>query len=405
VRIAYLCCDIGVSSGGKGGNAVHVREMVRAFRSLGHEVRVFVASGDGVAERDDIGAEVIALEGFAGEVARLPGAEEAGLPAHLSREWRRLLYSEYAQRALRPALAWYQPDVIYERYSLFAYAGVELAQALDAPLLLEVNAPLSREASAHRGLVLTQLAAELERRIFCAADALVVVSNALRDYATQLGATPERITVLPNGVDAARFHPGASGDAVRARFGLNGERVVGFVGSLKPWHDLDTLQAAVRLVSNGGGRVRLLVVGDGPRLAQLREANGDVTCAGAVDHQDVPAYLAAMDVVVVPYADGGDHYFSPLKLAEAMAMAKPVIGARTGQVAELVVHGETGLLYEPGRPDDLADKIRQVIEAPDLAARMGAAARERIVATRTWEGNARRVEELAQGLLDRRRAP
>jgi glycosyltransferase involved in cell wall biosynthesis len=108
--------------------------------------------------------------------------------------------------------------------------------------------------------------------------------------------------------------------------------------------------------------------------------------------------MAAMDVVVVPYSQEGDAYFSPLKLFEAMAMAKPVVGANLGQVAEILVHGETGCLYEPGSAEDLAKKITAVLEMTDGGARLGAAARQWVVENQTWERNAQRIEALAQSL-------
>jgi len=102
--------------------------------------------------------------------------------------------------------------------------------------------------------------------------------------------------------------------------------------------------------------------------------------------------------VVVPYSQGGDAYFSPLKLFEAMAMAKPVVGANLGQAGEILVHGETGCLYEPGSAEDLAKKIAAVLEMTDGGARLGASARRWVVENQTWERNAQRIEALARSL-------
>ncbi|MER3515305.1 MAG: glycosyltransferase family 1 protein, partial [Chloroflexota bacterium] len=77
-----------------------------------------------------------------------------------------------------------------------------------------------------------------------AANAISVVSQALRDYVIGQGAPPERVHVLPNGVDPQRFHPAVRGGAVRDRLGLNDRIVIGFVGRPRPWHDLGTLCAA-----------------------------------------------------------------------------------------------------------------------------------------------------------------
>jgi glycosyltransferase involved in cell wall biosynthesis len=397
VRLAYLSCDPGVRVFGGSGASVHVRETVRALRELGHEVVGFAPDlglGEEVAERE--GFTRVPLRGLAAEAGRLLERERTGRSDHVVREWRRLLYSEYAQRALRARLAAFRPDAIYERYSLFAYAGVELARELGCALLLEVNAPLSREAARYRELVLRHTAEGLEARILGAADALFVVSAELARHARELGVAAERILVQPNAVDPDRFHPELSGAALRARLGLASAHVVGFVGSLKPWHDLDTLCAALAGLHREDPAWRLLVVGEGPRLEALRGAGPFVLCTGPVGYEAVPEVLAAMDAVVVPYDKDGDVYFSPLKLFEAMAAARPVVGARVGQVAEILRDGENGLLYEPGQAADLAARLRELPARPDRGASLGAAARRDVLARHTWRANAERIVQRAR---------
>jgi glycosyltransferase involved in cell wall biosynthesis len=406
MRIAYLCSDIGIRVFGTSGASAHLNNTVRALRRGGHAVEIFSVSADAQDARAlQDGIRYVPMGGFAAVAAELLEKEDAGLPGHLSREWRRLIYSEYCQHALLEPLRAFGPDVIYERYSLFAYGGIELARRLGIPHVLEVNAPLSHEAATHRELVLKRTAETLEREILLGSDALVVVSRALARYARGLGVPCERITVLPNGVDPELFAPVVSGAEVRSRYGIEGHEVLGFVGTLKPWHDLDTLVEALRLLAARRPAVHLLVVGDGPGRSRLQVLEHDsVTCTGAVSHGDVPRYMAAMDVVVVPYGRDADSYFSPLKLFEAMAMAKPVVGARLGEVAETVVDGESGILYEPGCADDLADKIASVLDAAERGEALGQAARRSVLATHTWDHNAQRTIALAESLVRQQRA-
>jgi glycosyltransferase involved in cell wall biosynthesis len=402
MKIAYLCCDFGVPILGMGGSSVHLQEITQALRCLGHEVKIFSPSPDVDGENAGLeGFHPVPLGGFADEVVRLLASEDMAQPQHLVREWRALFYCEYLQKVLFPTLAAFQPNVIYERYSLFAYAGVELAQRLQVPFLLEVNAPLHLEQAKYRQLVLMRTAEKLEQRILNSADALLVVSTALADYSRRLGVPSERITVLPNGVNPEQFHPTVSGERVRSLYKLDGRWVIGFVGSLRPWHDLNTPLAAVKLLANADERFHLFIVGEGPQMEQLRKLGaGYITCTSAVAHQQIPQFMAAMDVVVVPYAEDVGLYFSPIKLFEAMAMAKPIIGARIGQVAEALIHGETGLLYKPGDAEDLADKIRELLAMPDCGTGLGAAARQWVVDSRTWEKNAGQIVSVAQALLE-----
>jgi len=401
MKIAYLSCDFGVRVFGTSGNSVHLRELARALRGLGHEVKIFSPSPgteDGGARDPDF--HLLPISGFTKQVAGLLRHEDTDQPSHLFRELKRVLHAEQVQRTLLPVLRDFRPDFIYERYALFAYAGVELARELRIPLLLEVNAPLSQEAAKYRELVLRHTASELERSILNAADALVVVSQTLQDFAQDLGVPGDKISIVPTAVDVDKFSPDISGQSVRDRYGLNGKNVIGFLGSLKPWHDLDTFLAAARLLVRDDESIHVLIVGAGPRLEEVRSQGASyITCTGAVEHDEVPAHLAAMDVVVTPYALKGDAYFSPLKLYESMSMARPAVGARFAQIANVLTHGENGMMYEPSNEQDLADKIQQILALPDKGAAIGAAARETMKG-QTWEQNAREVTAIAESLIE-----
>jgi glycosyltransferase involved in cell wall biosynthesis len=399
VKIAYLCSDFGVPVLGSKGCSVHVREISRALRELGHEVRIYAPEpgADEVVARE-AGVYRVPLGGLARTAARLLNREEVGVPPHLFRELRRLLYSEQLRAKLRPLLEEFRPDAIYERYTLFGYAGVEIAEELDIPILLEVNAPLAQEGARRRGWVLGQTAGEMEAEILRRADVVLAVSQAVVDHARTLGVPPERVAHVPNGVDPGRFDPATSGDAVRREYGLHGEPVIGYVGSLRVWHDLDTVLDAVDRLSQVDPSVRFLAVGPGEHLEEMEaRGGGRVICPGAVPHERVPEFIAAMDVAIVPFG-GEEEYFSPLKLFEFMAMGKPIVGARMGQVTELIVPDETGLLYDPGDADNLASCIRHILSRPDRGKSLGAAARERVVAGHSWTARAERITELARQL-------
>ena len=109
-----------------------------------------------------------------------------------------------------------------------------------------------------------------------------------------------------------------------------------------------------------------------------------------------------MDVVVVPYPAEGETYFSPLKLFEAMAMGKPVIGARIGEVAKVLAGEKNGLLYQPGNTKDLTSKLRKLLAAPDEWAALGNAAREWVVSRRTWDLSGQRIMGAVKPLVRER---
>jgi alpha-maltose-1-phosphate synthase len=376
MRIAYLSADRGVPVFGTKGASVHVRELTRALASLGHEVVILTSRAEGLRPA-----------GFHVPVREVPAGS---LP----------------DRAL-PFLRDFQPHVLYERYSLFGTAGIELSRELGIPLLLEVNAPLADEAARHRGLDRVEAARAAERAVLGSATQVLTVSAWVARWAQAQGVPAERIAVVPNAVDPARFRP-RPGDraSVRNELGIDGQRVVGFVGTLKPWHDVGTLVAGLGLLPPK--RPRLVLVGDGPERERIARGAGrlgvETTFTGPVPHDRVPAYLAALDVAVAPYPEGDSFYFSPLKLFEYLAAARPVIAADVGEISHCVRPGETGSLYEAGDVASLARAVGALLDDPARAAELGARGREHVIAEHTWTKTAQTVVRLARTALERRHA-
>ena len=405
MNIAYLCADRGIPVLGDKGASVHVREFVTALVGQGHEVTLLCAlRGHGNACPP---ARLIELpadespEAVAHEAARL-GVAMTEADGQLRRELGKLAGDRTLAARVQLALqrAGVRPEVLYERYSLFHRAGRSIATALHIPLILEVNAPLVVEQERFRQLHLKSLADQLETEILCHADRLVAVSDAMRDYAVSRGVPADRIAVLPNGVDTARFHPQADGQRVRERYGLGDRPVIGFVGSLKPWHGLEFLVDAVSLIRARCPEVVLLVVGTGPGLSELqarvaREGlAGHVVLAGRIAHDEVPAHLAAMDLTVAPYIDQDGFYFSPLKVVESLAVGRPVVAPRLGQLTRLISDGVTGLLYSPGDQQSFVDRVtRLLLDRPGRLA-MGLRAADAARATFGWDRIARQVASL-----------
>src|SRR5262249_44816342 len=159
----------------------------------------------------------------------------------------------------------------YERYMLFNMAGLTAARRAGIPMILEVNAPLAYERSAYETLSLRRLARRCERHVCSNADVVVVVSTPLKGHLVREGGPAERIVVLPNGADSEVFRPDAEvRTALRAQLDIGpDEVVVGFSGILRPWHGVDVLIEAVARLRERA-RVKVLIVGDGPSVNDLR---------------------------------------------------------------------------------------------------------------------------------------
>jgi glycosyltransferase involved in cell wall biosynthesis len=423
MKIAYISADFGVPIWGCKGASVHVREMVASWCKAGHWVGVIspaIETAEGQNGRKverEIWQEAVFLPITLPQRYRQLFKEyEAldkflGSETRLRQEQRNLLYNLTLYERALDYLRSQQVDCIYERYALFGYAGLRLARALGVPHLLEVNALLAYEQEKMRGLEMKRLAREIEDRLFHETDRMIVVSRRLQEFAASCGVPESRIHILPNAVDPQRFIPadGDHGTAIRARYQLGGKCVIGFVGSLKPWHGTETLFAAFERLRQMDNSMHLLIVGDGPerealeKYAQNQGLNGTVTFTGNVPYDEVPQYLAAMDIAVAPYVPNENFYFSPIKIFEYMAMGKPVVAGSIGQVQELVIDGKTGLLYEPGSVAGLVAALTKLVRDAPLCRRLGEKARAWVEKERTWENNARQVVKIADELIIKRK--
>ena len=379
MRVAYVCADPGLPEFGRKGGSVHVQEVVRGLRRAGHSVELLATCRGGAPPADLGDLAVTSLPPIGRGAASTREAE-----------------GRSANRGLTEALERIGPvDLVYERYSLWSSAAMAWARRTQTPAVLEVNAPLIDEQAEHRVLVGRREAEASAAAAFADATAVVAVSEPVADWVRARTSTPQRVHVVGNGVDTDRIVPRPPVDRPPTF-------TIGFVGTLKPWHGLETLVDAFAVLAFTDPSYRLVVVGDGPgagALADALEAHGLTTAAtlvGAVDPLAVPAYLHGMDLAVAPYPDLPHFYFSPLKLYEYLAAGLPVVVSRVGQVAEVIDDGRTGVLCRPGDALALAESVAGLRADPCRRAGMAAAGRADVVAHHSWDGVVRRILQLVR---------
>jgi len=384
-RVVYLLPDPGVPVDGTKGASVHVAEVCRALAARGAEVTLVAqrcARGGDPVDRVRGAFQLVLLD--PGPLPRGPGGDPARIAAA----------DDFAARAAE-VLADRNPDLVYERLALFFGWGRSLAAAVGAARLVEVNAPVAAERRRSIGLLATDVADRAERAALVGAKVLAV-SEPLAAWAQGRGAAT--VEVVPNGVDGPRFAaPGqrAAARVIRRNLGLLDAEVVGFIGSLKPWHGVEILLEAAAELAIGRPRLRVLVVGEGPgRLELERHATigplaGRVIFTGAVAPERVPAHLAALDIAVAPYRPGPDFYFSPLKVVEAMAAGRPVVASRFAPIERML--SGAGVLVTPGDPGELARALARLLDDPDEADRLGRRAARRARRAHGWDRVAARI--------------
>ena len=373
------------------GQAVHIRALIEAFESLGHEVHEVslvkrAAAGPREAKSGGGGSKW-------GWVTRLP---------RFARELAEYGYNALARQAILRDAVWFEPDFLYERYAFGNAAGVQAARRLRKPLVLEVNSPMVLELQRTRGLSFPRFARRLEDYVFRSADRVCAVTGVLADMLVQdHGVERERIVVTPNGVDLARYEfadrAATRGEALRelglARDGSEPPLVLGFVGYYRPWHRLDVCLRALEHPELE--HAVLALIGEGPAREELaREAaerglSERLVFCGARPHAEIPRLLTAFDVALIPAINP---YASPLKLHEYMAASLPVIAPDQPNLREVLTPGEDALLVPPGDHEALAGALRRLGTDAALRERLGRAARATIERRDlTWRANAERV--------------
>jgi len=282
-------------------------------------------------------------------------------------------HGAWAQRVWRAgaAISDEQPDVVIvkaKKAARMAAWGRRFARRGRVVMLFG----LTHELRPHRWV---------DRHTWRLVDAGIVLAHAQqRWYVDACFGPAEKLHVLWKGVDVERFRPGAAARAARrASLGLGPDEVaVGTVGRLAWQKGIDHLFAVVRRVRPGIPRARFFVLGDGREAAQIRaaakELGGAVTLLG--HDEDVPGFLAAMDVAVLPSRQEA----MAQTTLEAMAAGLPLVSTRTVGADEAIDDGTSGVLVPVGDVAALGDAIVALVENPEARARLGAAARARILA-------------------------
>jgi len=238
---------------------------------------------------------------------------------------------------------------------------------------------------------------QLRRLIFGLAGEVCAVSYHLRDYhALRTGFPVGKIRVIHNGVDVQQFRADeAARRTARRRMGIaDDEFCIGAIGRLEPIKDIATL---IRAAAETPGNCRLLIAGDGGESAALRELAQSrlpdcVQFLGEI--QEIPELLNALDVYALPSLYEGICN----SLLEAMASRLPVVATATGGNPEVIVDGESGILFPVGDAGALARALDRLRYDPAFRARLGHAAQERVRSRFSLQSMVNSYDSLYTGL-------
>jgi len=368
-----------------------MEELIAALRGLGHEVHL-------------VGPGAFARASFGHDPKRL-GYLKKHVPKPLY-ELMELGYNVLAFLRLYRACRKFRPDFIYERCNLYLLAGVWYKKLAQVPLVLEVNAPLSRERALFGGLCWFTLASILERWVWRNASFVLPVTRALASEIHAGGVPSERITVIPNAIDPYKFLVDTDGTESKREIQLSGKVVLGFVGFVREWHGLDSVITLLARPTTPAA-LHLLIVGQGLEKELKEQAStlgvsDRVTFAGLVERDRMGRYISAFDVALLPACV---EYCSPLKLFEYMAAGKAIAAPDQQNIRDIVNSGESCLLFDPASRESMMAAVLRLASDAELREHFGRAARALILSRGyTWRHNAERVTAIATRGLPREAA-
>ena len=296
-------------------------------------------------------------------------------------------------------------DTVHSHYWLSGWVGEELAQEWGVPHVATFHTLAEVKSRARAGEGDAGPRSGIEKKITEAADGIVVSTGHERTALSQLyGAGEERVHVIPAGVDLAQFKPGDQRSA-RDQLGLNGDRMLLYVGRLDPIKGLELLMYTLGSMEEPDD-VRLLVIGgdgeddEGYRrmkgLAKKLDIQDRVDFLGSLSHTLLPLYYQAADVCVVP------SYYESFGLValESMACGTPVVGSRVPGLETIVRDNWSGYLVPWHCPDAFVDRIEVLLANEDLRHSMGEEA-QITAAGMSWDRMAVSVAEVYAELGER----
>jgi glycosyltransferase involved in cell wall biosynthesis len=339
-----------------GGVESHVRALAKGLVARGHDVTVLTTNHARLPEE-----------------ARVDGVRVLRVKPRAV--WMRTPITPRTKGALRSLAA----DVVHAHSPppLTAYYAAKATKGRGLPFVVTYHCDLDLPRP------VGPLVVEAYRRTYGAAtlrrtDRVIVTT---RTYgATSRSVWRQALRVIPNAVDTTVFSPDVDGSAVRRRHGIREDvPLVLMVGRMVAHKGIEHLLASARHVP----RARYVVVGSGPflpaakALAESLGVRDRVVFPGHVPRRDLPAYYAACDVFALPSVSRLEAF--GIVALEAMATAKPVVVSDIPGVREVIEDGREGLLCDPLNPEDLAAKIRTLLEDETLGREMGARGRRRVL--------------------------
>lgn len=395
MKISYFNYHYNIRGSARG--AVHqVETIAKHLRGLGHEVNVHYRAARKYTD-EETGT------GSSGEKKGLFGwLKQFSFLRRILNVPKMFLRNIPFKRREKELIRADDADVVLAVSSYVNYSAQAAARACKVPFVLFCDGPMHYEYSLFWKQYTTYswLGRHIERLNLRRADQVTTISEIFKGYLVNYGIPADKITVVPNGVDADAVRPQEKDAALLQQYGLENATVAGFIGSFNFFDDVEKIVGIIERLMQRFPHLRFLFVGKGKAGDQLAAALTEkgleerVIFTGALPHQEAMRHLTLMDVVFSPYLGNYLFYGSSMKIMEYMAAGKAVIATALGQIRELILNGHNGLLFDWGDYETLEKHFISAVENEELRRDLGRNARETILSGWTWEQQVKKLEKV-----------
>ena len=371
------------------GYATHQREVIQALMALGHEVIPVILGGTEVSNLNQVSSNNYQVPVYKKFLKLL-------VPRFI---WTTLnnyqlrIHDRKASVILEQKINEAFPDLIYERSEYLQDSGAKLALKYKIKYFLEVNAPFVEEMNEFEGYSLYHsLAHKIEAYKLNAATQVFTVSSSLKGFLhSRYHCDVNKIFVQANCINPEKIKiDAASVQAIRMELNIKDEKIIGFVGSMFPYHGVDILIQAFSIVLDEYPNSKLLIVGDGIVLNDLKKLTRDLSIqnsvifTGKIAHKEVFNYIQTMDICIMAKSNW---YGSPVKIFEYGLLKKPIIAPDNGPIRDVMVHLEDAFLVQENSTD-LKNAILQLLNDEKLANKLALQFYSKILSHYKWSNAA-----------------
>lgn len=381
---------------GRGAEGVHITGVCDALTTLGHDVSLlsFPGSEPDITKSDSPSLNKrVKKKSFFAKVA-----EMTKIMPQFVFEILELGYNGLAYKRLCDKNKEVGAEFVYERYSLFTFAGLLFAKSKKLPFIIEVNDSALVERV--RPLKLSWLAKKIEKYVFQRADGIVFISTEFQKIATNSYGKIAPSIISPNAANIAHFkHDAMSNEDAKAKLGIDKNKIVaGYTGAFVHWHGIDWFIEEIISELKSHPDLTLLLIGDGvafepiSELVKAHNLSEQVILTGRIAHTELSTYMSAMDFGILP---DSNIYGSPMKLFEFMAMGKAMVLPSFTPITDVVENNKTGWIFEAKDRKACVKKVLEIYQNKEEIKQVGENARNYIVNERQWTHNAKDLLALA----------